>query len=86
MKHKKIETLKELLQKASSENGLDCYIKLTSGLKSSKFITYDKEEDSITISHMIDGSREEITLNEFMDSNTIIALEKECLYEHEDFI
>ena len=83
---KQIETLEELLRKASSIDGLDCYIRLSSGLKSSKFITYDKEEDSITISHMIDGSREEITLKEFMDSNTVIALEKECLYEYEDII
>ncbi len=79
MKPTQIKTLRQL--KKAAKNGLDCFILLNFGLKSSKHIWYDESSKQFEIINFIDGS--EVCLKEkelFSNSNIGKALEKGALY------
>ena len=60
---KKIEQLKEL-----AKDGLDCFILLNGGLRSSKHIRYYPEDNSFYVLNLIDDSEQELTESQILDS------------------
>ena len=74
---KTIEQLKEL-----AKNGLDCFILLNGGLKSSKHIRYYPDDNSFYVLNLIDDSEQELTEVQILDSgysNIGEAMEKGAL-------
>ena len=74
---KTIEQLKEL-----AKNGLDCFILLNGGLRSSKHIRYYPDENSFYVLNLIDGSEQKLTESQILDSaytNIGEAMEKGAL-------
>ena len=74
---KTIEQLKEL-----AKNGLECFVLLNGGLRSSKYIRYHPDDDSFYVLHYIDGSEQELTQSQLLDSeytNIAEAMEKGSL-------
>ena len=63
---RKIEQLKEL---AKDENGLDCFILLNGGLRSSKHIRYYPDDNSFYVLNLIDDSEQELTEAQILDSS-----------------
>ena len=61
---KTIEQLKEL-----AKNGLDCFILLNGGLRSSKHIRYYPDDNSFYVLNLIDGSEQELTEAQILDSS-----------------
>ena len=59
---KTIEQLKEL-----AKNGLECFILLNGGLRSSKYIRYHPDDNSFYVLHYIDGSEQELTESQLLD-------------------
>ena len=57
-----IDQLKEL-----AKNGLDCFILLNGGLRSSKHIRYYPDENRFYVLNLIDDSEQELTENQIMD-------------------
>ena len=60
---KTIEQLKEL-----AKNGLDCFILLNGGLRSSKYIRYYPDDNSFYVLNLIDDSEQELTETQILDS------------------
>ena len=60
---KKIEQLKEL-----AKDGLDCFILLNGGLRSSKHIRYYPDDNSFYVLNLIDDSEQELTESQILDS------------------
>jgi len=60
---KNIEQLKEL-----AKNGLDCFILLNGGLRSSKHIRFHPEDNSFYVLNLIDDSEQELTESQILDS------------------
>ena len=60
---KTIEQLKEL-----AKNGLDCFILLNGGLRSSKHIRFHPEDNSFYVLNLIDDSEQELTESQILDS------------------
>ena len=60
---KTIEQLKEL-----AKNGLDCFILLNGGLRSSKYIRYCPDDNSFYVLNLIDDSEQELTESQILDS------------------
>ena len=60
---KTIEQLKEL-----AKNGLDCFILLNGGLRSSKHIRYYSDDNSFYVLNLIDDSEQELTESQILDS------------------
>lgn len=60
----------------------DGFILLNGGLRSSKDISYIEDEDKWEVWHMIDGSVEQLTDQELLDSFIGEALRKGALYEY----
>ena len=60
---KKIEQLKEL-----AKDGLDCFILLNGGLRSSKHISYHPDDNSFYVLNLIDDSEQELTESQILDS------------------
>jgi len=60
---KTIEQLKEL-----AKNGLDCFILLNGGLRSSKHIRYYPDNNSFYVLNLIDDSEQELTESQILDS------------------
>ncbi len=60
---RKIEQLKEL-----AKNGLDCFILLNGGLRSSKHIRYYSDDNSFYVLNLIDDSEQELTESQILDS------------------
>ena len=58
-----IEQLKELAKK-----GLDCFILLNGGLRSSKHIRYYPDDNSFFVLNLIDDSEQELTESQILDS------------------
>ena len=58
-----IELLKEL-----AKNGLDCFILLNGGLRSSKHIRYYSDDNSFYVLNLIDDSEQELTESQILDS------------------
>ncbi len=74
---KTIEQLKEL-----AKNGLDCFILLNGGLRSSKHIRYYSDDNSFYVLNLIDDSEQELTEVQILDSgysNIGEAMEKGAL-------
>ncbi len=60
---KTIEHLKEL-----AKNGLECFILLNGGLRSSKHIRYYSDDNSFYVLNLIDDSEQELTEAQILDS------------------
>jgi len=72
-----IEQLKELAQ-----NGLECFILLNGGLRSSKYIRYHCEDNSFYVFNYIDDTEQELTESQILDgeyTNIGEAMEKGAL-------
>ncbi len=61
---KTIEQLKEL-----AKNGLDCFILLNGGLRSSKHIRYYPDDNSFYVFNLIDDSEQELTEIQILNSD-----------------
>jgi len=72
-----IEQLKEL-----AKDGLDCFILLNGGLRSSKHIRYYPGDNSFYVLNLIDDSEQELTESQILDkayTNIGEAMEKGAL-------
>ena len=72
-----IDQLKEL-----AKNGLDCFILLNGGLRSSKHIRYYPDDNSFYVLNLIDDSEQELTESQILDkayTNIGEAMEKGAL-------
>ena len=77
MRIKTITQLKEL-----AKNGLECFILLNGGLRSSKYIRYYPDDNSFYVLNLIDDSEQELTEAQILDSkytNIGQAMEKGAL-------
>ncbi|MFC1766821.1 hypothetical protein ACFL6U_32695, partial [Planctomycetota bacterium] len=57
-----VEQLKELAKK-----GLECFILLNGGLRSSKFIDYDPNDNSFYVFNYVDDSEQKLTESQLLD-------------------
>ena len=72
-----IEQLKEL-----ANDGLDCFILLNGGLRSSKHIRYYPDDNGFYVLNLIDDSEQELTESQILDSeytNIGEAMKKDAL-------
>jgi hypothetical protein len=79
-KDKRIRTIEQL--KELAKNGLDCFILLNGGLRSSKHIRYYPDDNSFYVLNLIDDSEQELTEPQILDSaytNIGEAMEKGAL-------
>jgi len=79
---KRIRTVRQLKELAKDENGLDCFILLNGGLRSSKHIRYWPDDNSFYVLNLIDGSEQELTESQILDkeySNIGEAMKKGAL-------
>ena len=65
---KRIRTIQQLKTLAADENGLDCFILLNGGLKSSKHIRYYPDDESFYVLNFIDDSEQELTESQILDT------------------
>ena len=63
---RRIRTIKQLKKLASS--GLECFILLNGGLRSSKFVRYDLEDNSFYVFNYIDDTEQKLTESQLLDS------------------
>ena len=81
-KDRRIKTIKQLKELAKDENGLDCFILLNGGLRSSKHIRYYPDDNSFYVLNLIDDSEQELTESQILGrecSNIGEAMKKGCL-------
>jgi len=81
-KDRRITTIQQLKELAKDENGLDCFILLNGGLRSSKHIRYYPDDNSFWVLNFIDSSEQELTESQILDgayTNIGEAMEKGCL-------
>ncbi len=81
-KDKRIRTIEQLKELAKRESGLDCFILLNGGLRSSKHIRYYPDDNSFYVLNLIDDSEQELTEAQILDSaysNIGEAIEKGAL-------
>ena len=74
---KTVEQLKELAKK-----GMECFVLLNGGLRSSKYIRYDPDDNSFYVFNYIDDSEQTLTESRILDSeyaNIGEAMEKGAL-------
>ena len=79
---RKIRNIGQLKELAKDENGLDCFILLNGGLRSSKHIRYYPDDNSFYVLNLIDGSEQELTESQLLDSeytNIAEAMKKGAL-------
>ena len=79
-KDKRIRNITQL--KELAKNGLECFILLNGGLRSSKYISYNSDDNSFYILNYIDDSEQELTESQLLDSeytNIAEAMEKGAL-------
>ena len=79
-KDRRIKTIQQL--KELAEDGLECFILLNGGLRSSKYIRYHPDDNSFYVLRYIDGSEQELTQSQLLDSeytNIAEAMEKGAL-------
>ena len=62
-----IRTIEQLKELAKCENGLDCFILLNKGLRSSKHIRYMPDDNRFYVLNFIDGSEQELTESQILD-------------------
>jgi len=67
IKDKRIKTIGQLKELAKADNGLNCYILLNGGLRSSKHIRYFPDDDSFYVLNLIDGSEQELNESQILD-------------------
>jgi hypothetical protein len=67
-KDRRIKTIEQLKELAKNENGLDCFILLNGGLRSSKHIRYYTDDNSFFVLNLIDDSEQELTKSQIIDS------------------
>ena len=81
-KQRRIRTIEQLKELAKAENGLDCFILLNGGLRSSKHIRYYPDENRFYVLNLIDDSEQELTEKQIMDkgyTNIGAAMQKGAL-------
>ena len=79
---KRVKTIEQLKELAKAMGGLDCYILLNGGLRSSKFIRYYPEDSSFYVLNYFDDSHQRLTEAQMLNSdcsNIGEAMEKGCL-------
>ena len=79
---RRIKTIEQLKKLAGNDNGLDCFILLNGGLRSSKHIRYYPEDKSFYVLNLIDDSEQELTESQILDreyTNIGVAMEKGAL-------
>jgi uncharacterized protein YaaR (DUF327 family) len=79
-KDRKIRNITQL--KELAKDGLECFILLNGGLRSSKYISYNPDDNSFYVLNYIDDSEQELTENQLLDSeytNIAEAMEKGAL-------
>jgi hypothetical protein len=65
-----IKSLKELIELASRKEGCECFITLNYGVRSSKFITYNKRtKKPFHVWNLIDNTNQSLTKKEIMDKS-----------------
>ena len=77
---RRIRTIEQL--KKLAEKGMECFILLNGGLRSSKFIRYDRKTNSFYIFNYIDDTEQTLTDAQILDSdycNIREAMEKGAL-------
>jgi len=67
IKDKRIRNIEQLKKQAKNENGLDCFILLNGGLRSSKHIRYYPDDNSFYVLNLIDDSEQELTESQIID-------------------
>lgn len=78
---RQIQDLLELSALASAPEGLECFIALNGGFRSSKYIRFESGVFSVT--NEIDDSEQELTASElWSESNIGEALDKGALYTY----
>ena len=65
-KDRRVRTIDQL--KELAKNGLDCFILLNGGLRSSKHIRYYPDDNSFYVFNLIDDSEQELTEAQILDS------------------
>jgi len=60
---KTVEQLKELAKK-----GMECFVLLNGGLRSSKYIRYDPDDNSFYVFNYIDDSEQTLTESQILNS------------------
>ncbi len=78
----RITTIGQLKELAKDESGLDCFIMLNGGLRSSKYIRYYPDDNSFFVLNLIDDSQQELTESQILDgaySNIGQAMKKGSL-------
>ena len=81
-KDRRIRTIEQLKELAKDENGMDCFILLNGGLRSSKHVRYYPDDNSFYVLNLIDDSEQELTESQILDSaysNIGEAMEKGAL-------
>lgn len=79
---KKIESL-EHLKELSAKGPIETFILLNFGLRSSKNISYNSENDTWYIYNYIDDTEQTLRTEELTsETNIIEALEKKALYQY----
>ena len=79
-KDRRIRTIAQL--KELAKNGLNCFILLNGGLRSSKYISYNPDDGSFYVFNLIDDSEQELTESQLLDKsfgNIAEAMEKGAL-------
>lgn len=79
---KKIEDIKQLKKKAS-KSPIEVFLLLNFGLRSSKNISYNPEDDTWNVYNYIDDTEQTLKTEELAtETNIIEALEKKALYQY----
>jgi hypothetical protein len=67
-KDRRIRTIEQLKELAKDGDGLDCFILLNGGLRSSKHIRYYPDDNSFFVLNLIDDSEQELAESQILDS------------------
>ena len=80
-KDRRIRTIAQL-KELTTKGGMECFILLNGGLRSSKYIRYRPEDNSFYVLNLIDDSEQELTESQIFDgtyTNIGEAMEKGAL-------
>lgn len=82
---KKIKDLKELKELALTDSGVEVFIVLNGGLRSSKRLWYHEHDDTWDVYHEIDDSSQDGLSTKDLDKDTMIieALNGGALYKYD---
>jgi len=65
-KDRRIRTVEQL--KELAKNGLDCFVLLNGGLRSSKYIRHNPDDNSFYVLNYIDGTEQKLTESQILNS------------------